>query len=112
MTIAIDTDKAVQALTGVGFKKEQARVLIDQLLPIGDGLVTKDYMSSEIALIKAEIQRLETLIETKITELNVRFESLEARFESLEARMVARFYGGQIASVVAVVGALKLFGVF
>ncbi|MCB0633833.1 MAG: hypothetical protein KDD15_29080 [Lewinella sp.] len=80
MTVAIDTDKAVQALTGVGFKKEQARVLIDQLLPAGDDLVTKDFLRAEI--------------------------------QTLESRLTARIYGGQIASVVAVVGALKFFGLF
>ncbi len=80
MTVAIDTYKAIEALTKAGFKKEQARVLIDELSPVGESLVTKDYLKSEM--------------------------------NALEARMTARIYGSQIASVVAVVGALKFFGLF
>lgn len=80
MAIAIDTDRAIQALTNVGFKHEQARVLIDQLVPATDDLVTKEIFRVEL--------------------------------RALEARMTARLYGSQIASVVAVVGALKFFGVF
>ena len=79
MAIAIDTDRAVQALIGVGFKQEQARTLIKELVPAGDDLVTKDFLRSEI--------------------------------NRLEARMTAKIYGGQIAAVVGVIGALKLFGV-
>lgn len=44
----IDTDKAIEALRYVGFKKEQARVLIDQLLPGNDQIVTKDLLQAEI----------------------------------------------------------------
>ena len=75
----------------LGLKQEQARVLIDQLLPAGESLVTKDFMRSEIS-------RLEALVENKMN--------------ALEARMTARVYGSQIASVVAVIGALKFFGLF
>ncbi|MEN0047704.1 MAG: hypothetical protein AAF806_11650 [Bacteroidota bacterium] len=87
MAIAIDTDKAVQALVGVGFKKEQARTLIKELIPAGDSLVTKDFLRAEII-------------------------RLEGKIEKLESRIMTNIYGGQIAAVVAVVGALKLFGVF
>lgn len=55
MAIAIDTDKAVQALTKVGFKKEQARVLIDELLPAGDDLVTKDFLRAEMQALEARL---------------------------------------------------------
>ena len=79
MTIAIDTDKAIQALTKAGFKKEQARVMIEQLLPANDDLVTKDYLTTELA--------------------------------RLEMRLTTKLYGGQVAAVVAVIGALRLFGV-
>jgi len=80
MTVAIDTYKAIEALTKAGFNKKQARVLIDELSPIGDTVVTTDYFKSEI--------------------------------NALEARMTARIYGGQIACVVGVIGALKFFDLF
>ena len=37
---------------------------------------------------------------------------LDAQLQALEGRLAARIYGGQIAAVVAVVGALKFFGLF
>ena len=55
MAIAIDTDKAVEALRDVGFKKEQARVLIDQLVPGNDQIVTKDLLQAEIQKLKSEL---------------------------------------------------------
>ena len=55
MAIAIDTDKAVQKLTSVGFKKNQARVLIDQLLPGSDQLITKDTLTAEVQKLKSEL---------------------------------------------------------
>ena len=59
MTVAIDTDKAIQALKEAGFKSNQARVLIDQLLPAGDSIVTKDFL-------RAEMQALEARMTAKI----------------------------------------------
>ena len=55
MAIAIDTDKAVEALKNVGFKKEQARTLIDQLVPASDQLATKDMLQAEIQKLKSEL---------------------------------------------------------
>ena len=55
MAIAIDTDKAVEALRDVWFKKEQARVLIDQLVPGNDQIVTKDLLQAEIQKLKSEL---------------------------------------------------------
>lgn len=55
MTIAIDTDKAIQALTKAGFKKDQARVMIEQLLPANDDIVTKDALRAEIQKLKSDM---------------------------------------------------------
>lgn len=55
MAIAIDTDKAIQALTGVGFKPEQARVLIDQLVPATNELVTKELFRAELTALEARM---------------------------------------------------------
>ncbi len=55
MTLAIDTDKAIQALMGAGFKKAQARVMIEQLVPASDDLVTKDALRAEIHKLKSDL---------------------------------------------------------
>lgn len=55
MAIAIDTDKAVQALVKVGFKKEQARTMINELLLAGDDLVSKDFLRSELAHLESRL---------------------------------------------------------
>ena len=53
--MAIDTDKAVQALKSAGVKKEQARGLIDQLLPVNNDIVTKDTLQAEVQKLKPEL---------------------------------------------------------
>ena len=55
MTVAIDTDKAVQALKAAGFKKEQARALIDHLLPANNQLVTQDSLRAETQKLKSDL---------------------------------------------------------
>ena len=58
MTIAIDTHRAVEALRHVGFKKEQAQTLIEQLVPTNNELVTKDFLAAETNKLRAEISNM------------------------------------------------------
>lgn len=94
----IDTLDISKQLVSFGFSIEQAEGLPRLVLSlIDDSAATKGDVSavrSEISAVQAQIARLESLIKES------------------EARMIARVYGGQIAAVVATVGALKLFGVF
>ena len=91
----IDTLELSKTLRGFGFSDQQAEGLPKLLV----GLV------ENTAATKSDIVRLESQIE-KLEQ------KLDNRIEKLEHKMVARFYAGQIASVVAVNGALKLFHVF
>ena len=55
MAIAIDTLHASEKLKKAGFKKDQARALIDALAPNSDSIVSKMELDSAINKLKSEL---------------------------------------------------------
>jgi len=55
MTLAIDTLEASEVLKEAGFKKAQAKALIQALSPSSDTVVSKQSLDSAINKLKAEL---------------------------------------------------------
>ena len=62
-TLAFDTHRAVKALRDAGFSDEQAEAVTDQIsTAIGENAATK----SDIALVRADMEKLELRITLKL----------------------------------------------
>jgi len=113
MSGRIDTLEVSKALQSFGFTQEQSEGLPRILLSfIEDSAATKADIIRLEAAIRAESSRLEAAAKDDTSRLDGAIAELRSEIRALEHRMTARVYGGQIAAVVATVGALKLFGVF
>ena len=55
MTLAIDTLEASEVLKEAGFKKAQAKALIQALSPSSDTIVSKQLLDSAINKLRAEL---------------------------------------------------------
>ena len=62
-TLAFDTHRAVKALRDAGFSDEQAEAVTEQIsVAIGENVATK----SDIALVRADIEKLELRLTLKL----------------------------------------------
>ena len=62
-TLAFDTHKAVKALRDAGFSDEQAEAVTEQIsVAVGENVATK----SDIALVRADIEKLELRLTLKL----------------------------------------------
>ena len=99
-TLNLDTYKVVKLLQERGYSEEAAEGFIAAIQEITlSGVATKQ----DIRNVQKEIAELRSTTKEDI-------DGLQLNIKDLETRLTARIYGGQIASVVAVIGALKLFG--
>ncbi len=55
MTLVIDTLQASEVLKDAGFKKSQAKALIEALAPSSDSVVSKERLESAINKLKSEL---------------------------------------------------------
>ncbi len=55
MTLTIDTLQASEVLEGAGFKKSQAKAMIEALAPTSDSYISKQVLDSAINKLKAEL---------------------------------------------------------
>lgn len=91
MTVWVDTLEAAGILEKAGFSEKQAKAVVKVLTPVSEDVATRTFVKDTV--------------DTAVKEIKL-------EMQSLEHRTTARIYGSQIAAVVAVIGALKFFGVF